>query len=240
MNHSESKLDELLRQLPKPEYDLDGWLAEDEEAAFDRILSGRKARTVRMRWPWVAAAASLFILIGVAAAMKFASQPAEPTAPPSASEGATIDYPLHIAGKTIEAPSGAVGGAIPSAAVGGGTPSKAVRRVKRPKPSVSPQPLLAQEQPAQGQLAQEQPAAEPPATSAHTVPGGFAAGEPKPTEPKPVTLTERDIPITRPENYHYTPEELALMRRQADEAYLKWKQLELEIAKHKLEQTAQQ
>jgi hypothetical protein len=72
------------------------------------------------------------------------------------------------------------------------------------------------------------------------VPGGFAAGEPKPTEPKPVTLTERDIPITRPENYHYTPEELALMRRQADEAYLKWKQLELEIAKHKLEQTAQQ
>jgi hypothetical protein len=221
MNHSESKLDELLRQLPKPEYDLDGWLAEDEEAAFDRILSGRKARTVRMRWPWVAAAASLVILIGVAAVMKFASQPATPTAPPSAPEGATIDYPLHIAGKTIEAPSGAVGGSAPS---------KAVRRVKRPKPSVSPQPLLAQ----------EQPAAEPPATSARTVPDGLAAGEPKPTEPKPVVLTERDIPITRPENYHYTPEELALMRRQADEAYLKWMQLELEIAKYNQEQTAQQ
>ena len=54
-----------------------------------------------------------------------------------------------------------------------------------------------------------------------------------------VTLTERDIPITRPENYHYTPEELALMKKQANEAYLKWVELELEIAKHNLEQTAQ-
>ena len=54
-----------------------------------------------------------------------------------------------------------------------------------------------------------------------------------------VTMTERDIPITRPENYQYTPEELALMKKQANEAYLKWAQLELEIAKHNLEQTAQ-
>ena len=55
-----------------------------------------------------------------------------------------------------------------------------------------------------------------------------------------MTLTERDIPITRPENYKYTPEELALLKKQADEAYLKWVELELEIAKHHLEQTAQQ
>ena len=54
-----------------------------------------------------------------------------------------------------------------------------------------------------------------------------------------VTLTEHDIPITRPENYTYTPEELALMRKQANEAYLKWVQLELEISKYNLEQTAQ-
>lgn len=58
-------------------------------------------------------------------------------------------------------------------------------------------------------------------------------------EQKSVTLTERDIPITRPENYKYTPEEIALMKKQANEAYLKWAQLELEIAKHNLEQTAQ-
>ena len=58
--------------------------------------------------------------------------------------------------------------------------------------------------------------------------------------PKKVVLTERDIPINRPENYHYTPEELALMRRQANEAYLKWMELELEIAKHQFEQIAKQ
>ena len=54
-----------------------------------------------------------------------------------------------------------------------------------------------------------------------------------------VTLTERDIPVTRPENYKYTPEEIALMKKQANEAYLKWVELELEIAKHNIEQTAQ-
>ena len=40
-----------------------------------------------------------------------------PEAPPSAPEGATIDPTFHS--KTIEAPSGAVGGAYPSGAVGG-------------------------------------------------------------------------------------------------------------------------
>ena len=54
-----------------------------------------------------------------------------------------------------------------------------------------------------------------------------------------VTLTEHDIPITRPENYKYTPEELALMRKQANEAYLKWVELELEISKYTLEKMAQ-
>ena len=52
-------------------------------------------------------------------------------------------------------------------------------------------------------------------------------------------LTERDLPITRPENLKYTPEELALMKQQAHEAYLKWVELELEISKHYIEQTAQ-
>ena len=56
----------------------------------------------------------------------------------------------------------------------------------------------------------------------------------------PVTLTEHDIPITRPENYRYTPEEIELLKKQANEAYVKWVQLELEIAKYNLEQMAQQ
>ena len=59
-------------------------------------------------------------------------------------------------------------------------------------------------------------------------------------EPASEVLTECDIPITRPENYKYTPEEIALMKKQAREAYLKWVELELEIAKHCQEQTAQE
>ncbi len=60
------------------------------------------------------------------------------------------------------------------------------------------------------------------------------------TKPQHVVLTERDIPISRPENYRYTPEELALMRRQANEAYVKWMELELEIIKYQYEQVANQ
>ena len=58
--------------------------------------------------------------------------------------------------------------------------------------------------------------------------------------PQKVVLTERDIPISRPENYRYTPEELALMRKQANEAYVKWMELEMEIMKYQFEQIAKQ
>jgi hypothetical protein len=52
-------------------------------------------------------------------------------------------------------------------------------------------------------------------------------------------ITERDIPITRPENYQHTPEEIALLKKQAAEAYLKWVELELEISRNNLEQAMQ-
>lgn len=48
---------------------------------------------------------------------------------------------------------------------------------------------------------------------------------------KPATLSERDIPISHPENYYYTYEELARMKKQANEAYLRQMEQELEIAK---------
>ena len=66
-----------------------------------------------------------------------------------------------------------------------------------------------------------------------------ADNQPQTASRQPETLTDSDIPITRPENYKYTPEEIALMKRQANEAYLKWVELELEIAKYNQEQTAQ-
>lgn len=67
----------------------------------------------------------------------------------------------------------------------------------------------------------------------------LAVAEKPQSQQKPRVLTERDIPITRPENYKHTEEEIALMRRQANEAYLKWVELELEIANHYYEQTAE-
>ena len=75
----------------------------------------------------------------------------------------------------------------------------------------------------------------PTAEEVHT---DLAVAETTKSQPEPVMLTERDIPVTRPENYRYTPEELALMKKQANEAYLKWVELELEIAKQTMEQTA--
>ncbi|MBR5747655.1 MAG: hypothetical protein IKY01_02590 [Prevotella sp.] len=88
-------------------------------------------------------------------------------------------------------------------------------------------------------LAQETPAVETPATPTVEEVNDLAVAETAKPKAQPVTLTERDIPVTRPENYQYTPEELALMKKQANEAYLKWVELELEISKCNLEQTAQ-
>ena len=77
-----------------------------------------------------------------------------------------------------------------------------------------------------------EPAVEHVLAAATTAPNAVA-------EEKMVTMSERDIPITRPENYKYTPEELAQLKKQAAEAYLKWVELELEISKNNLQQTAQ-
>ena len=56
----EKKLDQLLADMPKREYDLDAWLAEDETAEFDRIVSKQ-----RPLWRWVAAAACFLLIIGI-------------------------------------------------------------------------------------------------------------------------------------------------------------------------------
>jgi vancomycin resistance protein YoaR len=77
-----------------------------------------------------------------------------------------------------------------------------------------------------------EPAVEHVLAAATTAPNAVA-------EEKMVTMSERDIPITRPENYKYTPEELAQLKKQAAEAYFKWVELELEISKNNLQQTAQ-
>ena len=106
---------------------------------------------------------------------------------------------------------------------------KAVKAVKRIAVK-SEKPLLAQE------TKTEEPVNASVVNEPNTA---LAAAEVTKPQEKMVMMTERDIPITRPENYKYTPEELALMKKQANEAYLKWVELEMEIAKNNLEQTAQ-
>ena len=106
---------------------------------------------------------------------------------------------------------------------------KAVKAVKRISVKSEPS-LLAQE------TKTEEPTIAPVVNEPNTA---LAVVEVAKPQEKMVMMTERDIPITRPENYKYTPEELALMKKQANEAYLKWVELEMEIAKNNLEQTAQ-
>jgi hypothetical protein len=196
----------------------------------DRVLQRigaqqKRPAKVRRLWPWIAAAC-------VAAVMVVWLMPPKtsPPAPLAKDRGVVTPNTQKVEEPVIAKVETTI--AQPTA-----KPVKAKKARRQTAPAERDTLLIAQEAIA---LTDAPEAEAPLAAATPTVPGGFSAGEPKPTEPKPVTLTERDIPITRPENYHYTPEELALMRRQADEAYLKWIQLELEIAKYNQEQTAQQ
>lgn len=51
-------------------------------------------------------------------------------------------------------------------------------------------------------------------------------------------ISEADLPITCPENKEYTPEEIERLKLLAKQAYINWIRLEIEIASHNLQQTA--
>lgn len=51
-------------------------------------------------------------------------------------------------------------------------------------------------------------------------------------------ISEADLPITCPENKEYTPEEIERLKQLAKQAYINWIRLEIEIASHNLQQTA--
>ena len=172
-----------------------------------------KPQRRRMVWPWIAAACVAAVI-------------AVYLTPPKDVVGEVNEVPV-VAAKveqpvvTPEQPAATTNSTVTQqqAMQPVQTPAKRIVAKVQPKEvevsePVAEEPLLAQEV--------EAPVAEKKAKVERTV-----------------TLTERDIPITRPENYKYTPEEIALMKKQANEAYMKWVELELEIAKNNLEQTAQ-
>ena len=169
-----------------------------------------KPQRRRMVWPRIAAACVAAVIAVYLTPPKDTTSPLTPL---QEARGTTE------AENVVEAP---VNNAEQPAGQPVQTPVKRIVAKVQPKKSEAPS-VMPQEEPVATQqlLAQETKPAE------------------KKVEEKSVTLTERDIPITRPENYKYTPEEIALMKKQANEAYLKWVELEMEIAKNNLEQTAQ-
>ena len=169
-----------------------------------------KPQRRRMVWPWIAAACVAAVIAVYLTPPKDTTSPLTPL---QEARGTTE------AENVVEAP---VNNAEQPAAQPVQVPVKRIVAKVEPKKVETPS-VVPQEQPATTEqlLAQETKPVE------------------QKVEQKSVTLTERDIPITRPENYKYTPEEIALMKKQANEAYLKWVELEMEIAKNNLEQTAQ-
>ena len=216
LRQQDNALREALRQdeaeLPQMPADLNARLMER--------MANEQRKPRRIVWPWIAAAC-------VAAIMVVLLMPPKASPPtPLAKERGVVTSETLMAEKPMIAEV-EMEAAQPAAA-----PTKAKKAKARTNVVKRDVALIAQEttatEPVTSEVKAEEEEAKPELAQAVT------------QDAKPMTLTERDIPITRPENYKYTPEEIALLKKQADEAYLKWVELELEIAKHHLEQTAQQ
>ena len=193
--------------------------ADLNERLMQRMAVEEKKTRRAIIWPWIAAAC-------VAGVMIIWLTPPKTTETDVVAENTVIEQPKDI--KKVEEPQ--VAKVETEMTHTDPTPLKVKKAKVRTTVVKRDAALLAQETKA------EEPAAKPAVDEVHK---NLSIVETAKPQEKMVTLTERDIPITRPENYKYTPEELALMKKQANEAYLKWAQLELEIAKHNLEQTAQ-
>ena len=197
--------------------------ADLNERLMQRMAKEQK-QPRRIVWPWIAAAC-------VAGIMVIWLMPPRATTTDVVAENTVIEQPANI-NKVEENSVAKVETETPAPVA---TPVKA-KGTKVKTTVVKRDAAL---------LAQDAKTTPTPTAETTTLPAveevnkELAVAETAKPQEKMVTLTERDIPITRPENYKYTPEELALMKKQANEAYLKWAQLELEIAKYNLEQTAQ-
>lgn len=181
---------------------------------MQRVESGRSARKRRIIWPWIAAAC-VTALIAVYLTPPKAVAPQQDVVAKvelKAEEHVANSQESRLSDISSET-------TIEDAPQATAAPVKHKHVASKQSDVIDKEPLLAQET-TETAHAEEMPIHKEETAS--------------------TTLTERDIPITRPENLKYTPEEIALMKQQATEAYLKWVQLELEISKYNLEQTAQQ
>ena len=216
LRQKDNALREALRQdeaeLPQMPADLNARL-------MKRMAQQPRKSAIHRLWPWIAAACVVaFIVVNI--------MPSKVSPPaPLAKERRVITPDTQKVGKPM----------IAEVEMKASQPTVAPKRAEKAKVRTNiakrNATLIAQEATVAEPVTSEVKAEEVPKTEI------VQAATPK---TKPVMLTERDIPITRPENYKYTPEEIALLKKQANEAYVKWVQLELEIAKYNLEQMAQQ
>lgn len=167
------------------------------------------ASRTRKLWPWIAAACAVAFIAVIATPPKSDTQATEMVA--------KVDPATQPVAPAAEQSAVVVTAAVTPAIVAKASPkvSKAIQKAPKTAAPAKPEAI--------------EPAVEHVLAAATTVPKAVA-------EEKMVVMSERDIPITRPENYKYTPEELAQLKKQAAEAYLKWVELEMEISKNNLEQ----
>ena len=197
--------------------------ADLNERLMQRLADKEEKQPRRIVWPWIAAAC-------VAGIMMIWLMPPKTTTTDVVAKKTVIEQPINI-NKVEETLVAKVETEAPAPIA---TPVKA--KVTKVKNTVVKCDAAL--------MAQDTPTAQTATAETTTMPAveetnkELAAAEPAKLQEKMVTLTERDIPITRPENLRHTPEEIALLKKQANEAYLKWAELELEIAKYTLEQTS--
>ena len=204
--------------------------ADLNERLMQRMAKEQK-QPRRIVWPWIAAAC-------VAGIMVIWLMPPRATTTDVVAENTVIEQPANI-NKVEETPVAKV-------------EENSVAKVETETPAPVATPVKAKGTKVKNTvvkrdaalLAQDAKTAQTPTAETKTLPAveevnkELAVAETAKPQEKMVTLTERDIPITRPKNYQYTPEEIALMKKQANEAYLKWAELELEISKYNLEQAS--
>ena len=181
----------------------------------------------RIVWPWIAAACAAGVLMIWLTPPKMTPEDVVAKQKPKV-EQQTPSPALPSNGKEVVSPEAFK---VEESAIAKAETEKASRRTTpRQEKTENAQmtPPSQAEEPATDLLAVQETEVSTPLPSGEGQGGGSV-----------VMLTERDIPITRPENYKYTPEEIALMKQQANEAYLKWVELELEISKYTLEKMAQ-
>lgn len=199
----------------------------DLNARLMQRVAKEKKKPRRIVWPWIAAACAAGVLMIWLTPPKVTPEDVVAKQKPKV-EQQTPSPALPSNGKEVVSPEAFK---VEESAIAKAETEKASRRTApRQEKTENAQmtPPSQAEEPATDLLAVQETEVSTPLPSGEGQGGGSV-----------VTLTERDIPITRPENYKYTPEEIALLKQQANEAYLKWVELELEISKYTLEKMAQ-